>query len=410
MVAEIPLPSSLTLGAIKGLLLRHLRWWSKHSDIFNVDGTLNIGYAYPNMYMCEDYNSPQSPYWCLKTLISISLPEDHKFWTCEELPHTLSTTIASAASEAKSNPLSVAGLNEPKQILVSSPNHHYLLSLGQFCPWPIKASEAKYCKFAYSSTFGFSVPTGPLIQQMAPDNTLAISEDEGDTWRLMWETSNPQLGTAQFRNTDGSPEEVPKLSATWSPGKKSLLVIETSIIAPTKRWPDWHVRIHTVRKRENSKAASHQFSTVEGGFAVPCRCEDGTALPILSESSFENEHENVVNGVLDDETSSLILSTAGISGIVQLSTSTSSASVKGEALKPDSNTNLMFQRSIIPTVKQRYLFEEGEEEMRSVIAVFVISRKHVELSGKEIWKLWEDKPVVRLDGSGSKIVDEILIT
>jgi hypothetical protein len=410
VVAEVPLPSSLTLGAVKGLLLRHLRWWSKNPDIFNVDGTFNIGYAYPNMYMCEDYNSPQSPYWCLKTLISISLPEDHEFWTCEELPHLFAASISTTAPGVKPNSLFVVGLNEPKQILVSSPSHHYLLSLGQFCPWPIKASEAKYCKFAYSSTFGFSVPTGPLIQQMAPDNTLAISEDEGDTWRLMWKTANPQLGTVRCHTSDGSSEEIPKLSATWSPGKKSPLAVETTIIAPTKMWPDWHIRLHTIKRREDSRATLHEINTVEGGFAVPCRCEDGTALPILTPSSFEDNHGNIINGVLDDETSSLILSPAGVSGIVQLGTSTSSTSVQGEALKPDSNTNLMFQRSVIPTVKQKYLFEEHEKEILSVVAVFAISRRHVSFSAKEIWELWKDRPVIRFDGVIQENVDEILIT
>jgi Uncharacterized protein conserved in bacteria (DUF2264) len=393
---------------VKGLLLRHLRWWSKHPDVFNVDGTFNIGYAYPNMYMCEDYNSPQSPYWCLKTLISIALPEDHEFWACVELPHPLASTLTntSPSAGAPSESLLVAGLNEPKQILVSSLNHHFLLSLGQFCPWPIKASEAKYCKFAYSSTFGFSVPTGALIQQMAPDNTLAISEDEGDTWRVMWKTANPQLGTVQFQRSDGSSEKVPKLSATWSPSKKSPLSIETTIVAPTKRWPDWHIRVHTIRRRDTVEPAVIFLRTVEGGFAVPCRCEDGTALPLLTAADFENGHENVTEGILDDGNSSLILSSAGASGIMHLL----HGAGKGEALKPDSNTNLMFRRSIIPTVRQEYEFVENEEEMRVLVAVFAISRKHVSLSGREIWRLWNDRPVIRVGDAIQKSVDEIILS
>ena len=43
----MPEPLS-SLGAIKGFLLRHLRWWARNSnDIFNVDGTLGIGWLYP---------------------------------------------------------------------------------------------------------------------------------------------------------------------------------------------------------------------------------------------------------------------------------------------------------------------------------------------------------------------------
>lgn len=37
-----------SIGAVKGFLLRHLRWWAEHShDIFYPDGTMNIGYLYP---------------------------------------------------------------------------------------------------------------------------------------------------------------------------------------------------------------------------------------------------------------------------------------------------------------------------------------------------------------------------
>lgn len=136
----MPLPSSLTIGTLNGLLLRHLRWWSKQPDIFHVDGTLNVGFIYPNMYMSEDYNSPQSPYWCLKALIFIAIPNDHAFWSSEELPHPLVQSLPSTLPSAKAGRerLSVAGLNEPNQILVSQPNHNYILSLGQFCPWSIK--------------------------------------------------------------------------------------------------------------------------------------------------------------------------------------------------------------------------------------------------------------------------------
>ena len=48
-------------GVVKGLILRHLRWWQQQ-PIFDRDGILTLGFAYPNLAMCEDYNSPGSPY------------------------------------------------------------------------------------------------------------------------------------------------------------------------------------------------------------------------------------------------------------------------------------------------------------------------------------------------------------
>lgn len=49
-IANVPgMPKPLdSPGSVKGFLLRHLRWWARNSsDIFNTDGTMNIGWLYP---------------------------------------------------------------------------------------------------------------------------------------------------------------------------------------------------------------------------------------------------------------------------------------------------------------------------------------------------------------------------
>jgi hypothetical protein len=178
-------------------LLRHLRWWSDKDDLFNVDGTLTIGFTYPSMYMSEDYNSPQSPYWALKSFIAVALPEDHLFWTTREKPLP---PIEGPAAKS---------VHPPMHIVCNTKNHHFLLSTGQYCPWPLKATEAKYGKFAYSSHFGFSVPTGTLIQQIAPDSTLAVSKDGGDTWRVPWKVGEHSFGTASVRSKGHVVESLP---------------------------------------------------------------------------------------------------------------------------------------------------------------------------------------------------------
>ena len=83
----------------------------------------------------EDYNSPQSPYWALKSFLALGLPETHAFWTSEEKP------LPSSSDE-------VVPLKAPMHLICNRPNHHFLLSMGQFCPWPLKATEAKYGKHA----------------------------------------------------------------------------------------------------------------------------------------------------------------------------------------------------------------------------------------------------------------------
>ncbi|THC92601.1 hypothetical protein EYZ11_007931 [Aspergillus tanneri] len=65
------------LGVVKGLLLRYFRWCATEKDIFNSDGTLNLGHSPTNMYLTENYNSSSSPYWCYLSFVSLALPESH---------------------------------------------------------------------------------------------------------------------------------------------------------------------------------------------------------------------------------------------------------------------------------------------------------------------------------------------
>jgi Uncharacterized protein conserved in bacteria (DUF2264) len=391
-MAEIDLPVPFTPGVVKGLLLRHLRAWTKYADIFYPDGTLNIGFVYSNMYMCEDYNSPQSPYWCMKAFVMLALPEDNSFWFCEEeqLP---STNQAASGSD-----LQVKLLQHPKHILVDSGNHHFLLSSGQYCGWPLKATEAKYCKFAYSSTFGFSVPTGPLIQQMAPDSTLALSIDNGETWRVRWrseETSVSYVTVKQGKQDLG--EQIPSLVNIWYPSKASKIKVTTTLIPPTKRWADWHIRVHRVEMKSN---ALHSVAAVEGGFALyGQKSKDGRPLTPLNwdlQSPATNE-EISDEGVLENGPSALILSEAGASGIRHIF-GPNITQAKGVILKPDSNTNLMVSRTLMPTIQQKLFQEESVASDRDIVfATAVFAVKRVNLSTEAIRRRWLDWPSVRLN-------------
>lgn len=52
--ADVELPEPLTWGMVKGIVLKHLRWWQKQSDMWTSAGTLSLGYTYPNMYVSDD--------------------------------------------------------------------------------------------------------------------------------------------------------------------------------------------------------------------------------------------------------------------------------------------------------------------------------------------------------------------
>lgn len=353
--------------------------------MFNIDGTLTIGFAYPNMYMGEDYNSPQSPYWAMKSFVALGLSSKHPFWTTEEEGQPIAESQLSAS------------VKPPVQIVCHSDHHHFLLSSGQFCPWPLKATEAKYGKFAYSSQFGFSVPTGPLIQQMAPDSTLALSKDGGDTWRVPWKVLDYGFENAWLRRGCQILEEIPVLRSIWKPWKDADIQVHTLLIAPCQKWPDWHLRIHKI---ENVGQTQVEIRTVEGGFAIQGReSKFGGVLPTCKEEASgerefriraENGH---LEGTEESPMEALICSNAGSSGMRNIFSS-NFRQRKGEILKPDSNTNLIWQRTLIPTIIGTTTLSPGSsaELVTAVLAIARRSGLETEYDNADIEAIWKDVP------------------
>ncbi|ELQ34685.1 hypothetical protein M0657_005911 [Pyricularia oryzae] len=389
-VPDMPAPLD-SPGAVKGFLLRHLRWWSQNStDIFDSTGALNIGWLYPNAFMCEDYNSPQSPYWALKTLIAIALPASDPFWLSDEaaFPSELLTSQPVQAVPA------------PGQILCNHPagNHHFLLSAGQFVAWPMKATQAKYCKFAYSSAFAFSVPTGPLIQQIAPDSCLALSRDAGETWAVKWRWCSEGELVKGVVGTGTDRDEVVAARAEWWPWGDLGVRIKTTLVPPTGRWPDWHVRVHEVFL-DDGVLVRDGLRTVEGGFAIGNRrVKDGKQVPDLETLAGDAE-VGTAEGIIRAHDGVLVLSSAGASGI-RTETLLDGNRTRCYPLKPDSNTNLACQRTMIPAVDHE--IDVGGEASASREPVVVLITKAFaisseangarKLTGKSLKERWEDVP------------------
>lgn len=368
------------------------------------------------MYMSEDYNSPQSLYWCLKSFSVLGLSEGHTFWTCEELPHPLSSSqklqICSLKDHDSSKLDVVVVVHPALQITCSTREHHFLLSAGQFTRKPHRAREAKYGKFAYSSAFSFSVPAGTLLSQMAPDNTLCISNDDGETWKVRWEPIAARFQTVKLAIEIMGKDEVdfvvsPALTSGWQPWKRSELQIETILLPPLKRWPGWHVRIHKITWQTLQEYPVIQL--VDAGFAIKRDGIRGSVLPQLdpqlrSRDAGKQMQENADahEGRWERDSCCLILSTAGASGVSGLQLMNSKdypINLESERhicrsliVQPDANTNLMAQRTLIPTMNHRFdLGMSNSGEFCFSTGIFAVSAS-AGFTPSSIEEMWQDRP------------------
>ena len=339
------------------------------------------------MYMTEDYNSPQSAYWALKSLIVLGLTADDDFWTEPEAPYPDTT-----------NDPGVKFLPGPRHILCNRAegNHHFLLSTAQFIGVPFKAAMAKYSKFAYSSNFAFSVPTGSLgLGQIAPDSILALSRDGMETWAVKYKCDEPRFGKAVVCGT--KPEVLPVATVRWYPWADRCLAIDTTVIPPSARWPDWHVRIHRLHALQDIG----RLFTAEGGFALNGRQRQRThVLPATRLDEVADKTIGLAEGVVADDASVLILSDSGASGVATVKLEAGRTTVT--AFKPEPNTNIMVQRSLIPIIENNIPQMPAGSSVVIMAKVFAVApdsnlqhgQKHVRQS---LEKRWLDRPHVSLE-------------
>jgi hypothetical protein len=278
---------ALPWGQIKGLVLRHLRWWSKQ-PIAHRDGVLSIGYAYPNLHMCEPYNSGGSPYWAFKSFACMALSETHPFWTAEEEELPRFTAIATQKN--------------PGMIIFNPPEDVIALAGGQeeHQSWLRMAAE-KYCKFAYSARYGFGVETDfRQFDGGSFDNMLAFSDD-GLHFRV-------REGNQEVRIAENL------LYAKWSPYRD--VIVETWSMPAVP----WHLRIHRIH-------SPRPYRIIEGGFAVsrPDGCSGGAT----------EEGAGIAS----------VVTATDFSGIRDLG---STVARTGRALKALPNSNLINAKTTVP--------------------------------------------------------------
>jgi hypothetical protein len=279
---------ALPWGRMKGFYLRNLRWWAQQ-PMAERDGILPVGYGYPNLHMCESYNSPQSPYWAFKAFLPLALPPEHPFWASEEEP------CPPRAGTAVLRHIGMVVVNPPGDAIA-------LVSGQQIDPgnrWARHAAH-KYAKFAYSARYGFSVESDPGRQMEAVlDNMIGFSRD-GQRFRVREHNEEVLLA-----------DEI--LFARWRPFHD--VAVETWLY-----WQDdHHVRVHRV-------TTQRRLFTTEGGFAVP-------------------RPPGALNDLRAGPGEAVIRTPEDLSALIDLSRP---AQRIGKALIAPPNTNLVAAKSLLP--------------------------------------------------------------
>ncbi len=278
-----PLPG----GEIKGLCLRHLRWWAD-KPMTHRDGVLSIGYGYPNLMMSENYNSAGSPYWAFKAFLPLALGEDHPFWTSREVP-----PAAFEESVAQRHPGMVMMPCKGDVVALVSGQENRQMRFG----------PEKYAKFAYSTRYGFSVESDErAFAGGAFDSMLAFSDD-GIHYRVRETNEEARLAGDV-------------LYSKWSPWPD--VVVETWL----KPSPPWHVRVHRI-------TTPRPLLTAEGGFAIARRDFEADRLVAAPDSAHAIGSEDF-SGIRD------LGSTVAREGLVQ---------------KAPPNTNLIVAKTLVPQLR-----------------------------------------------------------
>ncbi|MBQ8162701.1 MAG: DUF2264 domain-containing protein [Clostridia bacterium] len=295
--AGVTVPEAgLGWGEIRHFLLGNLRFWLQ-MPIFDRHGALTVGYGYPNLCAAEGYNAPGSPYWGMKTFFALALPEDHPFWQAEERAFSPKARF----------------LDEQVRLLITrDPDNTQVLAYtaGNHA-WEHMHEDEKYEKFCYSTHFAFSVvKEATTLTKGAFDSMLALKRQGRDLWHA-------RSGCERFQLTEE------KVTFTWSPMED--VVIE-STIAPLGMW---HVRKHVIRTRIPIDAA-------EGAFAVRRDWAGNRPCDRIRTELFAGPACAVAHGAY------------GTSAIYALE-----GYEKGENIFTEPNTNLMYPRTVLPTLHAR---------------------------------------------------------
>ena len=302
-----------------------------------------------------------SPYWCMKAFACLAAPSSHPFWTSSELPWP-----------TKQFP-PLKALPDPGHIMCRQGGHTFLLSSGQYPHYAMRHGPAKYCKFAYSSAFGFSCSTGDMdVAQVAGDSMLAlrdaspsVEDGDGETWKVRRKPINARI---EARGTDRV-----HLRSSWRPWKD--VEVETWLLPPQTGSPNWYIRVHRIK-------SDRPLLTSEGGWSTFGQGEDGRAVV----QSFSGETSR---GGEQELGWARVTTVPGCVGVLDLDLpGTKRDKRKGVLVQTDPQSNVIFSRSVLPSLQSQ--IEAGE----TWLAIGIFGLPAGATSANEYESEWRKTPSV----------------
>lgn len=275
----------------------------------------------------------------MKAFLCLAAPASHPFWTSKELPRPALPPVRA--------------LPDPYHLMCNRGGHTFLLSSGQYPHYAMRHGPAKYSKFSYSASFGFSCSTGDMdLEQLAADSMLALRDatpgvetSDGETWRVR----RVPIGAKIVGR--GTPDV--HLRSSWRPWAD--VEVDTFLIPPQEGSPNYYLRVHKI-------TSGRPLTSSEAGWATYGQGDDGRALI----QAFSGEKS--VGG--DEEVGWARAATkGGCVGVRDLAVGNGEGGKgdrKGRLVQIDPNANVICSRSILPSL----LGEVSKGETWLVTAVF----------------------------------------
>ena len=220
----------------------------------------------------------------------LALPATHSFWTSEEaaLPQLPDTVVQAG----------------PGFIVCRDGNHVFALNAGVSSPGQHRHAPEKYGKFCYSTCFGFAIASAPRsLASCGNDSMLALSVD-GEYFRVRTKSDRTELSAGS-------------IIADWQPWPGVSITTWLIPVLP------WHVRVHVIRSAVALVAA-------EGGFSLAGEGEDSGSDDPLTPAQ------------------------PGLAVAMTLAVTSVIRDLYGgrtpRLVAADPNTNILYPRSVIPTL------------------------------------------------------------